>query len=540
MKNSDEMLQSLFERRDRYFAEQRRKRRNTVKTLAVVIPLCGIIVLSVGALRSGLFKRQAPVIPDEIPETTGTVYEPADDTSTIPDQSTDAVDTEDTSETAVPVSDTSASSKNEGHKNKISTSVTERTYTTGPAETDPAETERVYTAGPDDSSSTTGPDDSRTDVTTEIPDDTATTEPDETKPQEPDGDRLFADVDVSDWSYKSIEYAVERGYMTGRTEELFEPEENLTRAEFVYALYTMDGSPEVNEYYNDHKCCFDVENDAWYHDAVVWAMDNLCFTGKIGDGTNAYFGPDLEIIRADVAVILMQYVEYRGDELDLFGKGMKFNDFDDIDIAPDYSREAIKALAGAGVISGKNGTSFDPLAGTTRAEAAVMLKTLIDNSHEVKASRLLEQFGLTDMHVSVISDSSGQHVRITFKSTEEYDWKQLFWPDAYSYDYPGPEFPMSVEVDVSGSGCDISGLDLELKYSRFAWGDSKYADPRFEYDIPHLKPVYDEEGNIIYYDYGYGPGEAADFHTKEIVKVTVRIRIGSFTETIVKYPSVSN
>ena len=61
MKNSNEMFNSLLERRDRYIAEQRRKRKAFIRTATPVCCLCLIVLLGVGIWQSGLLGQ--PDIP---------------------------------------------------------------------------------------------------------------------------------------------------------------------------------------------------------------------------------------------------------------------------------------------------------------------------------------------------------------------------------------------------------------------------------------------------------------------------------------------
>lgn len=54
MKNSNEMFNSLLERRDRYITEQRKKRKAVIRTAAPVCCLCLVVMLGVGIWQSGL------------------------------------------------------------------------------------------------------------------------------------------------------------------------------------------------------------------------------------------------------------------------------------------------------------------------------------------------------------------------------------------------------------------------------------------------------------------------------------------------------
>ena len=87
----------------------------------------------------------------------------------------------------------------------------------------------------------------------------------------------------------------------GRTETTFAPNENITRADLVVALYRLAGSPDLP---NDAANPFaDVAEDAAYRDAVVWANDNSIVGGRNAET----FDPDGSATRQEIAKILNLY-----------------------------------------------------------------------------------------------------------------------------------------------------------------------------------------------------------------------------------------
>ncbi len=53
------------------------------------------------------------------------------------------------------------------------------------------------------------------------------------------GDINFKDVKENDWFYNAVEYAYKNGLMKGKSEDTFEPNATLTRAELAQVLYNM-------------------------------------------------------------------------------------------------------------------------------------------------------------------------------------------------------------------------------------------------------------------------------------------------------------
>ena len=65
MKNSNEMVNSLFERRERYKAEQKRKKSVITRTVTSTCCLCLVALLGIGVWQSGLFNTTQPPIVNE-------------------------------------------------------------------------------------------------------------------------------------------------------------------------------------------------------------------------------------------------------------------------------------------------------------------------------------------------------------------------------------------------------------------------------------------------------------------------------------------
>lgn len=64
MKNTNEMVNSLLERREHYEAEQKRKRSIITRTVTSMCCFCLVVLLGFGVWQSGLFRTTPPVILD--------------------------------------------------------------------------------------------------------------------------------------------------------------------------------------------------------------------------------------------------------------------------------------------------------------------------------------------------------------------------------------------------------------------------------------------------------------------------------------------
>lgn len=110
----------------------------------------------------------------------------------------------------------------------------------------------------------------------------------------------FTDVKESDYFYKAVLWAVENGVTTGKSETIFAPKETCTRAQIVTFIYRAAGEPKVDNAVNPFE---DVAANAYYADAVLWAVENGITTGK----TATRFAPNDTCTRGQGVTFL-----YRG------------------------------------------------------------------------------------------------------------------------------------------------------------------------------------------------------------------------------------
>ena len=89
----------------------------------------------------------------------------------------------------------------------------------------------------------------------------------------------FTDVNTALWYHEGIDYAIENGLMNGISADKFDPTGATTRAMLVTILYRVEGTPAVDTVAGFN----DVENGTWYTDAVNWAADKGIVTGYSAD-----------------------------------------------------------------------------------------------------------------------------------------------------------------------------------------------------------------------------------------------------------------
>ena len=111
----------------------------------------------------------------------------------------------------------------------------------------------------------------------------------------------FSDVPASAYYAKAVEWAVENGITTGMTETAFAPDATCTRGQSVTFLYrALKGTASGSANFTD------VKSDAFYADAINWAVANNVTNGT----SNTTFSPNADCTRAEIVTFL--YRAYQG------------------------------------------------------------------------------------------------------------------------------------------------------------------------------------------------------------------------------------
>ncbi len=120
------------------------------------------------------------------------------------------------------------------------------------------------------------------------------------KPEPTTTNNPFTDVEADDFYYKAVLWAVEEGITTGATATTFNPKGDCNRAQVVTFMYRAAGSPAITGTDNPFE---DVPSDKYYHDAVLWAVENGITTGA----SATKFAPNNTCTRGQIVTFL-----YRG------------------------------------------------------------------------------------------------------------------------------------------------------------------------------------------------------------------------------------
>ena len=111
----------------------------------------------------------------------------------------------------------------------------------------------------------------------------------------------FADVPAGSYYAKAVAWASENGITNGMTETTFAPNATCTRGQSVTFLYrALKGTASGSTNFTD------VKSDAFYADAINWAVANNVTNGT----SNTTFSPNADCTRAEIVTFL--YRAYQG------------------------------------------------------------------------------------------------------------------------------------------------------------------------------------------------------------------------------------
>ena len=118
---------------------------------------------------------------------------------------------------------------------------------------------------------------------------------------EPKTASSFTDVPANAYYAKAVAWAVENGITNGMTETTFAPDATCTRGQSVTFLYrALKGTASGSTNFTD------VKSDAFYADAINWAVANNVTNGT----SNTTFSPNADCTRAEIVTFL--YRAYQG------------------------------------------------------------------------------------------------------------------------------------------------------------------------------------------------------------------------------------
>ena len=170
-------------------------------------------------------------------------------------------------------------------------------------------------------------------------------------------DMSFTDVAGNAYYRDAVEWAVENGITKGTTATTFSPHATCTRAQAVTFLWRAAGSPAPE---TSAMPFTDVPVGSYYYDAVLWAVENGITKGT----SDTTFSPNMTCSRAQIVAFL-----WRSEKSPAAGTANPF-----ADVKSDaYYADAVLWAVKENITKGTTSTTFSPNAGCTRAQIVTFL-----------------------------------------------------------------------------------------------------------------------------------------------------------------------
>jgi len=179
--------------------------------------------------------------------------------------------------------------------------------------------------------------------------------------------KTFDDLGSAVWAKKPIEVLASKGILTGISEKEYNPQTNITRADFLYFLIrTLGVDAKIDGNFDD------ISSDTYYYNEIAIAKK---FGITSGTGNNK-FSPDTSITRQDMMVLTERALRML-NKLEVHGTASDLDKFADNSLVAAYAIKGVSSVVKEGLIVGSGG-KVNPLGNTTRAEAAAFLYRVYD------------------------------------------------------------------------------------------------------------------------------------------------------------------
>ena len=168
---------------------------------------------------------------------------------------------------------------------------------------------------------------------------------------------FFYDVPNNAYFYEAVKWAVKNGITDGVGNNLFAPEQPCTRAQIVTFLWRAAGSLEPTA---SEMTFTDVKADSYYDKAVLWAVENKITSGM----SDTLFAPDATCSRSQIVTFLYRMQNSPESKAE--------NPFTDVKADAYYANAVLWAVEN-GVTTGASATTFDPAGDCTRGQIVTFL-----------------------------------------------------------------------------------------------------------------------------------------------------------------------
>lgn len=164
----------------------------------------------------------------------------------------------------------------------------------------------------------------------------------------------FSDIAANAYYRDAVEWAVDEGITTGTGDTTFSPDQDCTRAQIITFLWRAAGSPQTSTI----AIIEDIDPSQFYFDAVTWAAEQ----GIVEDGED--FRPNDPCTRAMAVEFMWRAAGFQAISMD--------TGFTDVSASASYST-AIEWAVNYGITTGTSDTTFSPDTVCSRGQIVTFL-----------------------------------------------------------------------------------------------------------------------------------------------------------------------
>lgn len=170
---------------------------------------------------------------------------------------------------------------------------------------------------------------------------------------------FFTDIQGPDWFFNDAEWAYNRGIILGVTEQIWQPQKEISGVTAIVTLERLDGV-NLAPYYNGAS---DGLENTWYVAAARWARTNGIFP------TNWAITDELPLTRGEYAILLYNFARYRGLNVSAPASMV----FSDAALLSEAEYNAFRFLQSVGVFQGYEDGTIQPRTRLSRAQLCALL-----------------------------------------------------------------------------------------------------------------------------------------------------------------------
>ena len=191
----------------------------------------------------------------------------------------------------------------------------------------------------------------------------------------------FTDIRTTDWFYDDAAWAFERSIMNGVTASAWSPQDNISTATAVVTLARLQMGAQADEILREFENDIYAENRPWLPDGGEWYYREARWAAASGILTENVFTGREPLSRAGFAVILRNYLRYRGIQTEVPAP-YEFSDGAAIEARGaalgENLNDAFQILRQAEIFRGDKTNAMLPNNHSTRAHMAALLHRLSD------------------------------------------------------------------------------------------------------------------------------------------------------------------